>query len=45
MSKKFLEEGAKYCVLYTDTQNPISNYVYEKIGYRKRVECEEIEFF
>ena len=45
ISQKFLEEGAKYCVLYTDAKNPISNHVYEKIGYRKRVECEEIEFF
>ena len=45
LSKKCLDEGAEYCVLYTDAENPISNYVYEKIGYVKRVECEEIEFY
>ena len=45
LSKKCLEEGAEYCVLYTDAENPISNHIYEKIGYVKRVECEEIEFY
>lgn len=35
LSRKLLEEGAKYCVLYTDDANPISNHVYEKIGYVK----------
>ena len=44
LSKKSLDEGAKYCVLYTDAENPISNHVYEKIGYKKKVECNEIEF-
>jgi len=45
LSKKCLDEGAEYCVLYTDAENPISNYVYEKIGYVKRAECEELEFY
>ena len=45
ISKKCLEQGADYCVLYTDADNPISNHVYEKIGYEKRVECEDIEIF
>ena len=45
LSKKCLDEGAEYCVLYTDAENPISNHVYEKIGYVKKVECEELEFY
>ena len=45
LSKKCLGEGAEYCVLFTDAENPISNHVYEKIGYVKRVECEELEFY
>ena len=45
ISKKCLDEGAEYGVLYTDAGNPISNHVYEKIGYVKRVECEELEFY
>lgn len=45
LSKKCLDEGAEYCVLYTDAENSISNHVYEKMGYVKRVECEELEFY
>lgn len=45
VSKKSLEQGAEYCVLYTDDKNPISNHIYEKIGYRRMVDCEEIEFY
>jgi len=45
LSKKCLDEGAEYCVLYTDADNPISNHIYEKMGYMKRVECEELEFY
>ena len=45
LSKKSLDEGAEYCVLYTDAENPISNHIYEKIGYVKRTECEELEFY
>ena len=45
VSKKALDEGAEYCVLYTDDENPISNHVYEKIGYHRMVDCEDIEFY
>ena len=45
ISKKALDEGAEYCVLYTDDENPISNHIYEKIGYRRMVNCEDIEFY
>lgn len=45
LSEKCLDEGAEYCVLYTDADNPISNHVYEKMGYENKVECEELEFF
>lgn len=44
LSKKILEEGAKFCVLYTDAKNPISNHVYEKIGYNKIAEQVELVF-
>lgn len=45
LSEKCLDEGAEYCVLYTDAENPISNHIYEKIGYVKKTECEELEFY
>lgn len=33
LSKQLLDEG-KTCILFTDEKNPISNHIYEKIGYR-----------
>ena len=44
LPKDFLESGDKYCVLYTDDANPISNHVYEKIGYKRKCDWKEIEF-
>lgn len=44
VSKEFLDDGAEYCVLYTDDTNPISNHVYEKIGYERKVDCSELDF-
>lgn len=44
ISEKILNEGAEYCVLYTDDNNPISNHVYEKIGYKRMVDIEDINF-
>ncbi len=43
-SKKQLDEGDKYCVLYTDDSNPISNHVYEKIGYKRMEDWENLDF-
>lgn len=34
-SLKMLELGKKFCVLYTDTSNPTSNSIYQKIGYQE----------
>jgi hypothetical protein len=33
LSQKLLDEGRKFCFLYTDLANPISNHVYQRIGY------------
>ena len=34
LSQLLLERGNKYCCLYTDLANPVSNAVYQRIGYR-----------
>jgi uncharacterized protein len=34
LSQKILDLGKKYCLLYTDISNPVSNGIYQKIGYR-----------
>ncbi len=44
LSKEFLDSGMEYCVLFTDDSNPISNHVYEKIGYERRADTTEILF-
>ena len=44
LSKDILENGAKYCALFTDDSNQISNHVYEKIGYRRIADVTEIKF-
>ena len=44
ISKEFLDSGLEYCVLFTDDSNPISNHVYEKIGYVRRADTMEILF-
>lgn len=44
LSKEFLDSGLEYCVLFTDDSNPISNHVYEKIGYERRADTADILF-
>ncbi|RZA06769.1 MAG: GNAT family N-acetyltransferase [Proteobacteria bacterium] len=34
VSAEGLARGKKFCVLYTDLQNPTSNAIYQKVGYR-----------
>jgi uncharacterized protein len=38
LSQRLLDEGRKYCFLYTDLANPISNHVYQTIGYEPVVD-------
>ncbi|WP_077298130.1 GNAT family N-acetyltransferase [Virgibacillus pantothenticus] len=35
LSQQLLNKGYRFCSLYTDVSNPISNYIYQKIGYYK----------
>lgn len=44
LSKKLLDDGAKVLALYTNAKNPISNHVYEKVGYERISEELLIEF-
>jgi predicted GNAT family acetyltransferase len=34
LSQRLLDEGNAYCCLYTLLSNPVSNSIYQKIGYR-----------
>jgi predicted GNAT family acetyltransferase len=34
LSRRLLDAGLRFCVLYTDLANPTSNHIYQRIGYR-----------
>jgi len=44
VSRVILERGFTKCVLYTDLANPISNSIYQKIGYTPICDSLEIRF-
>jgi predicted GNAT family acetyltransferase len=44
VSRLILERGFTKCVLYTDLANPVSNSIYQKIGYRPVCDSLDIKF-
>ena len=44
LSRIILERGYTKCVLYTDLANPISNSIYQKIGYKPISDSLEIQY-
>ncbi len=34
LSQRILDDGCRFCFLYTDLSNPTSNSIYQQIGYR-----------
>ncbi|MHB9026820.1 MAG: GNAT family N-acetyltransferase [Armatimonadota bacterium] len=34
LSQRLLDSGCQYCFLFTDLANPVSNSIYQKIGYQ-----------
>ncbi|MGH2671872.1 MAG: GNAT family N-acetyltransferase [Actinomycetota bacterium] len=43
-SRRLLENGREFCFLYTDLDNPTSNALYRRIGYRMIAESGEVRF-
>jgi predicted GNAT family acetyltransferase len=33
LSQRLLDQGRKFCFLFTDLANPTSNHIYQEIGY------------
>jgi uncharacterized protein len=33
LSQRLIDEGRRFCVLFTDLDNPTSNHIYQEIGY------------
>jgi uncharacterized protein len=43
-SRTLLDAGRAFCFLYTDLDNPTSNALYRRIGYRMIAEAGEVRF-
>lgn len=43
LSQKALDEGARFCVLYTDLTNPTSNAIYPRVGYRPLCDIVDVD--
>jgi predicted GNAT family acetyltransferase len=43
-SRRQLEQGARYCTLYTDLSNPTSNAIYQRIGYEPLCDAIDMVF-
>lgn len=43
-SQWLLDGGRRFCFLYTDLENPTSNSIYKRIGYRQVAESAEYSF-
>lgn len=44
LSQLILDEGYRYCFLFTDLSNPTSNRIYKAIGYEPVCDMDEYEF-
>jgi GNAT superfamily N-acetyltransferase len=44
LSRLLLEQGRRFCCLYTDLANPTSNHIYQQIGYRPVCDVAEAWF-
>jgi uncharacterized protein len=44
VSQAVLDEGRRYCFLFTDLANPTSNHIYQEIGYRPVCDVDEYRF-
>ena len=44
LSQRLLETGHRFCFLYTDLANPVSNKIYEQIGYVAASDVVDVSF-
>ncbi len=44
VSQLLLDEGRKYCFLFTDLSNPTSNHIYQQIGYQPVADMDKYAF-
>ena len=44
LSQKLLDDGFQFVALFADTNNPVSNKIYQQIGFKRICEYNEIQF-
>jgi hypothetical protein len=44
LSQSLLNDGKRFCFLYTDLANPISNAIYQRIGYQPVSDVVDVDF-
>ena len=44
LSQQMLDAGWEFCTLYTDLANPVSNSIYQRLGYRPVCDSNEYDF-
>ena len=44
VSQLLLDEGRRFCFLFTNMANPTANHIYQEIGYRPVVDVDEYRF-
>jgi predicted GNAT family acetyltransferase len=44
VTRRLLEQGNRFCFLFTDLANPTSNSIYQRIGYRPVCDVTDYEF-
>jgi predicted GNAT family acetyltransferase len=44
LSQRLLDEGRRYCFLFTDLANPTSNHIYQAVGYESVCDVDEYRF-
>jgi hypothetical protein len=44
LSQAMLDSGKKFCYLFTDQSNPVSNRIYQRIGYAPVCDFAEYQF-
>ncbi len=44
LSRRLLQEGAKFCALFTDMSNPASNKAYTRVGYQPVCDFTELTY-
>lgn len=44
LSQRLLDEGRRFCFLFTDLANPTSNAIYRRVGYTPVMDMDEMRF-